>query len=61
MGRINPASYIFGALIICDEHWAQVLEFVNILKEHIFFIFQIISQRDLSNPLIAVTFTVVDT
>ncbi len=30
--KINPASYLFGALAVCDEHRAEVLEFVHILQ-----------------------------
>ncbi len=30
MSKINPASYLLGALAVCDEHRAEVLEFVNI-------------------------------
>ncbi len=30
--KINPASYLLGALAVCDEHRAELLEFVNILQ-----------------------------
>ncbi len=33
MSKINPASYLLGALAVCDEHRAEVLEFGNILQE----------------------------
>ncbi len=30
--KIDPVSDFFGALVICDEHRAEVLEFVNFLQ-----------------------------
>ncbi len=30
--EINPASYLLGALAVCNEQRAEVLEFVNILQ-----------------------------
>ncbi len=32
MSNVNPASDLLGALAACDEHLAEVLEFVNILQ-----------------------------
>ncbi len=32
MIKINPASHLLGALVVCDEQRAEVLEFVNILQ-----------------------------
>ncbi len=31
-GKINPVSDLLGALAVCDEHRAQVIEFVNIIQ-----------------------------
>ncbi len=31
-GKINPASDLLGALTVCNEHQAEVLEFVHTLK-----------------------------
>ncbi len=31
-GKINPASYLIGALAVCDELRAEVLEFLNTLQ-----------------------------
>ncbi len=28
-GTVNPVSDLFGALVVCDEHRADSLEFVN--------------------------------
>ncbi len=30
--KINPASYLLGVLVVCDEHRAKILEFVLILQ-----------------------------
>ncbi len=30
--KINPASYLLGALAVCDEHRAEVLKSFNILQ-----------------------------